>query len=345
MNLSSVFRGALERRADLLVQLHQEQTDCYRLFHGVAEGFPGLCVDRYGSLIFLQFSDRHELSQKELSRIAEEASQVFSSGGVVVAALRVGPSLELLWESVPGAWTGVYWVREFGLRFAVQPSRAHRDLQLFLDARSLKRGLLKRVLETQERFGPSPALLNLFSYTCSIGCQMVARSSVQAWNVDFSSGNLKWGEKNARKNRLSRERIHFLESDCIGFMRSLMGVPTGSRRPISVPEAMRGLQFPFIVLDPPVFSKGRFGTVDMLRAPEAVIEPAWTLLAPGGSLLVTNNSAKMGKVEFEERLQRFLDPPGTHSPAVELDWLSPDQDFPSFDGEYPLKVVLCRKVG
>lgn len=31
-------------------KLLEEQTDCYRLFHGAVEGCPGLTVDRYGAV-------------------------------------------------------------------------------------------------------------------------------------------------------------------------------------------------------------------------------------------------------------------------------------------------------
>ena len=45
---------ALRKRAPLLERLHAEGTDAYRLFHGVAEGRPGLTVDRYGPLLIAQ---------------------------------------------------------------------------------------------------------------------------------------------------------------------------------------------------------------------------------------------------------------------------------------------------
>ena len=48
-SLDQALRAALDARRPLLAELHQPQTDCYRLFHGSQEGQPGLTVDRYGS--------------------------------------------------------------------------------------------------------------------------------------------------------------------------------------------------------------------------------------------------------------------------------------------------------
>lgn len=31
-------------------KLLEEETDCYRLYHGAVEGCPGLTVDRYGTV-------------------------------------------------------------------------------------------------------------------------------------------------------------------------------------------------------------------------------------------------------------------------------------------------------
>src|SRR5690606_26177042 len=40
-SLEQALRAALETREPLLAQLHEQATDCYRLFHGSQEGAPG----------------------------------------------------------------------------------------------------------------------------------------------------------------------------------------------------------------------------------------------------------------------------------------------------------------
>ena len=53
-NLTVLLAAALEARRALLEQLHAEQTNAYRLFHGSVEGEAGLTVDRYGDALLVQ---------------------------------------------------------------------------------------------------------------------------------------------------------------------------------------------------------------------------------------------------------------------------------------------------
>ena len=44
---------AIDARADLLAELGAD-TDGVRLLHGIAEGLPGIAVDRYGPILLIQ---------------------------------------------------------------------------------------------------------------------------------------------------------------------------------------------------------------------------------------------------------------------------------------------------
>jgi hypothetical protein len=43
-SIPELLPAAIDRRRDLLLRLHAEGTDCYRLLHGIAEGAPGVTV-------------------------------------------------------------------------------------------------------------------------------------------------------------------------------------------------------------------------------------------------------------------------------------------------------------
>ena len=62
----SNIENALEARSSFLASL--EDTDCVRLFHGAAEGQPGLAIDRYGSVLLLQ-TWRDPLTELEIEKI------------------------------------------------------------------------------------------------------------------------------------------------------------------------------------------------------------------------------------------------------------------------------------
>ncbi len=336
----AILNAALERRKTLCDLLRTEGTDCYRLFHGATEGSPGLSIDRYGPLIFAQVSAKLDPSRSQIEKLAGLLQERL--GGISAIARRRGPTLEKLWESAPDVWSAVYWVREFNLEYAIQPKSARRDLQLFLDARALKRrlsDLITRRVETQLN------ILNLFSYTCSIGCLAAQMGATRVWNVDFSDGNLNWGRKNVRRNRLPKDKLAFISADAIAVLWAITGVGKGTAKTVASLPDLKKFTFDIVLADPPPLARGRFATVDMRRDPETVIVPAWRAVAPGGHLIVTNNAPDITLQEFAARLRRALQKAPLGHRCLRLEWLRPDSDFPSFDGHPPLKVAICHKEG
>jgi 23S rRNA (cytosine1962-C5)-methyltransferase len=337
MTLTSCLGKALEMRADAIVSWTQEGTDSYRVFHGAVEGRPGLTVDRYGPLTLAQVAGFHPLTASEQEQLESFLAEL---GGAPVLAARDGAKLTLLKECTSGVWSSTVWCREMGLDFAINLSKAHRDPQLFLDFRAAKRAMLGVLAE----LGEGASVLNLFAYTCSVSCHAAGAGASEVWSADFSSGNLGWGQKNFRRNRLSAGAGLFLEQDCIGLLWALTGNHKALSRRREFKTRLAPRQFDLVVVDPPAWSKGKFATVDLVRDPETVFAPAWEVVAPGGLLVAANNSAKVTRSEFGERLSRMLAKRSEAGECRSLTWVTPDQDFPSFDGEYPLKVALRRKV-
>ena len=334
--------AAYQRRESLIRRLVNERTDCYRLFHGAAEGRPGLTVDAYGPLTLAQVSHRSPLESSELDELLS-LYQELRPGPCVICERREG-KLILLRESLPGAWSGLYWCREFGSELAVQLDRARRDPQIFLDFRACKRWLIE---ELKSR-GEGSSVLNLFAYTCSVSVHCAQAGVRELWSADFSKNNLNWGEKNFRRNRLKCGKYRFLELDCIGLLWALTGKAKAlkskgnkAKKFLDIPA--RG--FDIVVADPPSFSKGKFANVDLNRDPESVYSPAWGCVRPGGVLVATNNSAKSTLPQFLEKIRSMLKKQEPSQACAEIRCLQPDIDFPSYDGNSPLKVVLCRKLG
>ncbi len=317
----------------MIARLHQEETGCYRLFHGVNEGRAGLSVDAYGPLTLAQVNSRTPLSEHEQGSLTEFLGR---RPGPWVLVSRQGPRLHLLEESLPGVWSGQYWCRELGCDFAINLDKAHRDPQLFLDFRACKRRLRELL-----RDRPESRVLNLFAYTCSVSAHCAAVGNGPVVSVDFSSGNLKWGEKNFRRNRLKGPRFQFLSHDCLHVLWSLTGKENAITRKGVRPLTIQPALYDLVVVDPPAFAKGKFGNVDLVHDPETIYSPAWSVVASGGWLLAANNSARVTRVEFEERLRQLIQKSGQGCRTFET--ISPDQDFPTRDGEHPLKVFLIGK--
>jgi 23S rRNA (cytosine1962-C5)-methyltransferase len=318
---------ALGRRASLLAELAAEDTDGVRFFHGIVEGRPGLTVDRYGPILLVQ-TGRDPLGEGELKRLADTVESELGLGLVPVYNHRPawrGGFAAVHDPAVPDAPE----VREGGLRFDAQPRHRGLDPLLFLDFRHLRRRV---------RAHGASTVLNLFAYTCGVSVAAAAGGSTDVWSVDFASSSLAIGEANADRNGVA---FHGVCEDVFPVVRQLAGLPLGGRRgrrPACV--RLQPRTFDLVVLDPPRLAKSRWGVVDLVRDYAALFKPAVSCVAPGGVIVAANNVAKVPLEGWLEGLHRCARKAGR--PLVDVEVLTPDADFPSFDGRPPLKVAWCR---
>lgn len=335
MSLSTLLTRALDARESLMRRLSAEQTDAYRLFHGSVEGLPGLTVDRYGDLLLVQTFHR-PLSAAELAEIEAFYADAY-------------PGLPLIWNDRSGPNSRIAnplgpeqnaiahqprVVTEIGVRYRFQARHAGQDPWLFLDLRAGRRRLM------QEAAGKS--LLNVFAYTCGVGVAAANAGAAHVVNVDFAESSLAVGKDNARLNALP-VRLRFVKSDAFAALRQLSGIGQpkmvrGKRMP-PFPELLPRC-FDIVFLDPPRYAKSAFGVVDLVNDYPAVFKPALMTTAEGGTLICCNNVAQVDREAWAAQLVRSAGKVGRT--VRELEWIVPEEDFPSPDGNPPLKIALLR---
>ncbi len=353
--LRDALERGLERRGDLLAVLHAEQTDCYRLLHGVAEGAPGLTLDRYGPLLLIQ-TWRTPLSDNDRATIEDVLAaplglvSVWNHRGVGarprdrardsgVAGGSQGPS-----DAPPpmispyGPWpvSGLpadVEGRELGLRLDVRPRWRGIDPLLFLDLRAGRRHVMAAA--------KGKSVLNLFAYTCTAGVTAAAGGASEVWNVDFASSALAIGSENAARNGIGAASFVTQCEDVFPVVRQLAGLKVGDwrggrQRPF---KRVAARAFDIVVLDPPARAKSAFGTVDVVRDYPSLFKPAVLATAPGGHILATNHAASVDRDEWLEVLRRCAAKAGR--PLRSIDVIVPESDVPSFDGRPPLKLAWC----
>lgn len=310
--------AALRARAGLLAALHADDTDAYRLLHGVSEGASGLTVDRYGPLLLAQ-EFRGTLAPTQ--RLA------------VAAALEtVLPGVAVVWRprGVVGPPSEVVEARELGARYAIAAQHRGQDPWLFLDFRCVRRWLRAHAADR--------SVLNLFGYTGTAAIAAALGGAREVWNVDFAASALEVARDNTARNGVT-ERVRLLQADCLPVLRQLAGQNV-QRRGKAVPfVTVARRTFDLVVLDPPPLAKSPFGTVDTRTDYEGLFKPALLATSPGGIVVAANNRADVAWEDFERRLARCAEKAGR--PLRSLERLLPEADFPSFDGEPPLKVALC----
>lgn len=323
--MQDLLAAAIERRRPLLARAEAEGTDALRLLHGIAEGAPGTAVDRYGPVLLVQ-TWREPLPAGALDRLHATAER------------ELGVPLLPVWNHRPAARDGYHRLhpvelpeeivaRELGIRFDARPRHRGHDPLLFLDLRVLRRRVLAHGART---------VLNLFGYTCGIGTAALRAGAEEVWNVDFAASALEVGVTNARLNGLDVGRLRQVHHDALPVLRQLAGAHPGRRRPTVEVEPRT---FELVVLDPPAFSKGPWGAVDVVRDYPTLLKPALACTSPGGVLAVTHHVASVPLPTFLDTVRQTASRLGRE---VEIEVLRPEEDFPSFDDAPPLKIAWVR---
>ena len=148
------------------------------------------------------------------------------------------------------------------------------DTGLFLDHRPLRSKLLE--LEA------GMSLLNLFSYTCSLGTAAAFAGAITT-NVDLSQKYLDWGKTNYKINELDLEKHLFIKADILEFIKTHTNT------------------YDVILLDPPTFSnsKNMEQDWDVQKDHGWMIRKVAKCLRPGGFILFSNNKRDF-KINTEE---------------------------------------------
>lgn len=333
--LVSAIEKAFSARQTLIESLHGEKTNAYRLFNGSTENHPGLTVDRYGELLLIQ-TFHAPLEADE--RIAIENYYASPLPGLVTVYNDRSQSNSRIANPLQGQEQAEAEKQrqfsELGLNYLVQGRHSGQDPWLFLDMRAGRRRIL------QEAAGKS--VLNLFAYTCGIGVAAAKAGATHVVNVDFAESNLNVGKENARLNDLPI-RMRFVQSDAFAAMRQFAGIGQanmvrGKRMP-AFPK-LEAKRFDLVFLDPPRYAKSAFGVVDIVNDYAALMKLALACTHEGGTLICCNNAAQLSRETWGDQLLRCAKKAGRT--VREIEWIQPESDFPSHDGQPPLKIALLR---
>ncbi len=336
--LSNLIELAFSKREILFKTLHDEKTDTYRIFHGVNEGQAGVTIDRYGSQVLVQ-SFYETLREDELLTIEKaihkglgfEASLVYndrSSGKNPESRISKNNPEKPIAENEP------CFSNEIGIQHAVRADYQGQDPLLFLDMRAGRRFVLNNC--------KGLSVLNLFAYTCGIGTCAAVGGANEIWNVDFAGSALDVGKQNLKLNGTAKEHVKFIQEDFFPVIRQLAGLPVGGRGKAKKKKYQRfnPREFDLVFLDPPRWAKSPFGTVDLVRDYQSVFKPALLTVAQGGRIICTNHVPKVTSIDWLNLLKRCAEKAGR--PPKQIDVIIPEADFPSPDGNHPLKIAVIE---
>lgn len=308
--------AAYERRSGL--HGRDDQT-AYRLFHGYAEGRPGLTIDRLGEVALIV----HKVDvEDDLAAISKALVELHPFTSVVAKAHRFlsrdsnALSVAAIHGELP---SDSFEVVDQGLRFWVSVhTREHSGL--FLDARQARRWL-------RENSG-GRRILNLFAFTGSLGVAALAGGARRVVHVDSKASPLAIARENYRLNELRVDPRDFLLGNVYQHL----------------PHARRSkLSFDGIVLDPPPQVPRRMARRRPLGQDYGqLVELVTPLMAPEGWLLCFFNRIDRSRESLEHEVLEHAG--GTLEPI----WRGTSgEDFPERDLERKLHLTafVCRRRG
>lgn len=338
--ITKILHDALLYRHDFLETLHNENTNAYRLFHGVNEGFSGLTIDRYGDSILVQ-TFRDPLLKEELDEIKDtilsKMKDFLPNEEVFFVYNHRGGHKEkdLDFDNATSEKSLEKKVfSEVGLKYVYQARHRGQDPFLFLDMRAGRRFVINN--------SKNLSFLNLFSYTNGSGLAAMSGGAKEVLNIDFSESSLAIGNENAELNNFITPNYKTIKMDVFSALRQFSGTIFSGRNAPKIKEVIKLEQqtFDLVFLDPPAWSKSLHGTIDLVRDYQSIFKLSLLATSKGGRVIAVNNANAVKLDDWLEILKRCANKIGR--PISNIEVITPEADFPSPDKNFPLKIAVCE---
>jgi 23S rRNA (cytosine1962-C5)-methyltransferase len=259
------------------------RADAFCLFHGAADGLPGVRVVRYGDFVVLELSAERAALAPDIARMFLE----LGARGVYLKLRERGdlrqtdhetlaPTAPILGEKAARRFE----VHEGKLRFWVELGSGLQT-GLFVDQRD------SRALVHDGAAGLR--VLNLFSYTGSFSVAAAVGGASQVTSVDLSAPALAFCRDNFTLNGIDPAKHRFIQDDVQKWLEFAKD---------------KGERFDLVVLDPPSFGSAGRATFEVARDYERVAAAAFRLLKPRGKLLAVTNHRGTSRDRLRKKLHQ-----------------------------------------
>jgi len=305
-------RQALELRLKLF---REETTNAFRVVFAEADLLPGLIVDRFASLLVVQFLTLG--MERRKGDIVEALEALLHPGGIYERSdveVRKKEGLEECAGWILPGMNPEVIIKENGLAFFVDVARGQKT-GYFLDQRENRLSL--------RRYVQGARVLDCFSYTGGFAIHAAAFGAREVLGLDISESAVALARENACLNRLE-DRVRFEVADVFEALRELL---------------RKGERFDLVILDPPAFVKGKEALEGALRGYKDINLLAMKLLVPSGILVTCSCSYHLSEELFLEVLQKASQDAGRRLQILERRGQA--QDHPVLVGYPESRYLKC----
>ncbi len=290
----SFWRRKTQWAVDYRRQVMGEDFSACRLIFGEADGFPGLTVDRFGSVLV---SEVLSLGMDKCKAVVYD--ELMQRTGCTVLyerndnAIRDKEGMDRSCGFYCGSGNGTVEIVENGLRYAVNYIDGQKT-GFFLDQK------YNRLAAA--RIAKGRRVLDCFTHTgaFALNCACGGAESVTA--VDVSELALASAKHNAELNGL-QDRISFLQRDVFELLTELL--------------EQKDKSYDYIILDPPAFTKSGSTVDKAYRGYKDINYRAMRLLPRGGYLATCSCSHFMTTELFKKMLREAAADAGVQLRQIE----------------------------
>lgn len=270
--VATTVRAALDRRAPL-----RGETDAFRAIHGESDGLAAVTADIYGSVAVVSSYARGA------DAIARLAARILRRD-LGLAGVLWKPGARRLDEASPlrvlaGSVAELLTVYEDRSTMTVAPRWGQKSGS-FLDLRGLRRYLRNSQLDGSR-------VLDLFSYTGTLGAAAESAGAREIWHVDRSRPALELGEKH---HVLDRAKHRFVEADVFEWL----------------PELSADERFDLVVADPPQMTSRTSQVPSVLRAYDRLYHRIAGHVPPGGIVVACCCTSRVDVETFRVTVRKAL---------------------------------------
>ncbi len=321
-------QAALERRRGRF----DERTDGYRWIHGESDGWPGLVLDRYGSVLVLKLytaawlprlGDMIALIRGALQpeRLVLRLSRNIQEMARQRFGVDDGQEVDLQRGEVTRALTSAATVefRETGLRFEADVVRGQKT-GFFLDQRENRRRV--------EALARGRDVLDAFSFSGGFSLYAARGGAKSVTDIDMSTHALEAGRRNFARNQaeaaIARCRRETVQADAFGWL-----------------EHNTARKFGLVILDPPSLARRKVERAGAIQAYGRLAASGFKALRSEGVLVAASCSAHVSADEFFEVVRQAARKSGRSVWELERSGHPPDHPATFAEAHY-LKCLYLR---
>ena len=290
----------------------------FRIIFGEADGVPGLVVDKFGGALVIQISTSgiDRLKPEILAALQE----VFKPRSIIERSdlpVRREEGLEDNIGVLLGEDLSEVEFQEYNLKFIADIKEGQKT-GFYLDQKDLRQII--------QQMAKGRNVLNLFSYTGSLGISAMKGGAVKVHNIDGSARALVGASRQAELNGIKKEN----------FTTEIYGI-------FDYLEKVKGADWGMVIMDPPAIIKAERDMEEGKKAYHFLNREAMRRCADGGIFVTSSCSHFLTEDDFCWILRRASVQIGMHLNILKVVHQSPDHPVSVyFPNSAYLKTFVCE---